>query len=215
MRNTKKETVLQGYEMLEDIRQKFLDKCKQNDVLHQKDAMDAMEHLAITDTDFDDLFQWFFDNGIEVKNRDDDVDLTNDDALIATGDDDDISFLGNDTDEEGTPATNIENLEQPFANSSYTEINGPVKMCLKEVGRAELLDPEEEPEIARCIQADDEETRKKLISTNLHLVISVARKYAGHGILSPDLTQGGNMDLVRAVEKSDYTKGFKSPAYAT
>ena len=75
MKNTKKKAVLQEYKTLEDIKQEFLDEYKQNDVLYQKDVMDAVEHLAMTDTDFDDLFQWFSDNDIEVKNEDDDVDL--------------------------------------------------------------------------------------------------------------------------------------------
>ena len=68
MKNTKKKAVLQEYKTLEDIKQEFLDEYKQNDVLYQKDVMDAVEHLAMTDTDFDDLFQWFSDNDIEVKN---------------------------------------------------------------------------------------------------------------------------------------------------
>ena len=98
MKNTKKKAVLQEYKTLEDIKQEFLDEYKQNDVLYQKDVMDAVEHLAMTDTDFDDLFQWFSDNDIEVKNEDDDVDLMDDDALVATEDDDDIDFLDDDTD---------------------------------------------------------------------------------------------------------------------
>ena len=177
--------------------------------------MDAVEHLAMTDTDFDDLFQWFSDNDIEVKNEDDDVDLMDDDALVATEDDDDIDFLDDDTDEEDTLAADIENLEQSFANSSHTKINDPVKMYLKEIGRVELLDPKEEPEIARRIQAGDEEAKKKLISANLRLVVSIAKKYVGRGMLFLDLIQEGNMGLVKAVEKFDYTKGFKFSTYAT
>lgn len=175
MKNTKKKAVLQEYKTLEDIKQEFLDEYKQNDVLYQKDVMDAVEHLAMTDTDFDDLFQWFSDNDIEVKNEDDDVDLMDDDALVATEDDDDIDFLDDDTDEEDTLAADIENLEQSFANSSHTKINDPVKMYLKEIGRVELLDPKEEPEIARRIQAGDEEAKKKLISANLRLLYPLRR----------------------------------------
>ena len=99
MKNTKKKAVLQEYKTLDDIKQEFLDEYKQNDVLYQKDVMDAVEHLAMTDTDFDDLFQWFCENDIELKNEDDDVDLMDDDALVATEDDDDIDFLDDDTDE--------------------------------------------------------------------------------------------------------------------
>ncbi|MCR0505557.1 sigma-70 family RNA polymerase sigma factor, partial [[Clostridium] innocuum] len=214
MKNTKKKAVLQEYKTLDDIKQEFLEEYKQNDALYQKDVMDAVEHLAMTDTDFDDLFQWFADNDIEVKNEDDDVDLLDDDAL-ATADDDDIDFLDDDTDEEDTLAADIENLEQSFANSSHTKINDPVKMYLKEIGRVELLDPKEEPEIAQRIQDGDEEAKKKLISANLRLVVSIAKKYVGRGMLFLDLIQEGNMGLVKAVEKFDYTKGFKFSTYAT
>ena len=88
-------------------------------------------------------------------------------------------------------------------------------MYLKEIGRVELLDPKEEPEIARRIQAGDEEAKKKLISANLRLVVSIAKKYVGRGMLFLDLIQEGNMGLVKAVEKFDYTKGFKFSTYAT
>ena len=166
MKKTKKKAVLQEYKTLDDIKQDFLNEYHDTGVLYQKDVMEAVEHLAMNDTDFDDLFQWFADNDIEVKNEDDDVDLMDDDALVAT-DDDDIDFLDDDTDEEDSLAAEIENLEQSFANSSHTKINDPVKMYLKEIGRVELLDPKEEPEIARRIQAGDEEAKKKLISANL------------------------------------------------
>ncbi|MEF2783770.1 MAG: sigma-70 factor domain-containing protein, partial [Clostridium sp.] len=192
MKKTKKKAVLQEYKTLDDIKQDFLNEYHDTGVLYQKDVMEAVEHLAMNDTDFDDLFQWFADNDIEVKNEDDDVDLMDDDALVAT-DDDDIDFLDDDTDEEDSLAAEIENLEQSFANSSHTKINDPVKMYLKEIGRVELLDPKEEPEIARRIQAGDEEAKKKLISANLRLVVSIAKKYVGRGMLFLDLIQEGNM----------------------
>ena len=202
MKNTKKKAVLQEYKTLDDIKQEFLDEYKQNDVLYQKDVMDAVEHLAMTDTDFDDLFQWFSDNDIEVKNEDDDVDLMDDDALVATEDDDDIDFLDDDTDEEDTLAADIENLEQSFANSSHTKINDPVKMYLKEIGRVELLDPKEEPEIARRIQAGDEKAKKKLISANLRLVVSIAKKYVGRGMLFLDLIRKETWVWLRRLRNS-------------
>ena len=84
-------------------------------------------------------FSGFPTNDLEVKNEDDDVDLMDDDALVATEDDDDIDFLDDDTDEEDTLAADIENLEQSFANSSHTKINDPVRMYLKEIGKVPLL----------------------------------------------------------------------------
>ena len=92
MKKTKKKAVLQEYKTLDDIKQDFLNEYHDTGVLYQKDVMEAVEHLAMNDTDFDDLFQWFADNDIEVKNEDDDVDLMDDDALVAT-DDDDIDLV--------------------------------------------------------------------------------------------------------------------------
>ena len=215
MKNTKKKAVLQEYKTLEDIKQEFLDEYKQNDVLYQKDVMDAVEHLAMTDTDFDDLFQWFSDNDIEVKNEDDDVDLMDDDALVATEDDDDIDFLDDDTDEEDTLAADIENLEQSFANSSHTKINDPVKMYLKEIGKVPLLSAEEEIEYAKRMEQGDEEAKKRLAEANLRLVVSIAKRYVGRGMLFLDLIQEGNLGLIKAVEKFDYRKGYKFSTYAT
>ena len=210
MKKTKK-VVLQEYKTLDEIKAEFLEEYKTNQVLYQKDVMEAVEHLDMNDTDFDDLFQWFSDNGIDVKDEDDE-ELMND---VLTDDDDDIDFLDDEDDEDNSLAHEIENLEQSFANSSHAKINDPVKMYLKEIGRVELLDPKEEPEIARRIQNGDEEAKKKLISANLRLVVSIAKKYVGRGMLFLDLIQEGNMGLVKAVEKFDYTKGFKFSTYAT
>ena len=106
-------------------------------------------------------------------------------------------------------------LSETYSSSPYVRINDPVKMYLKEIGRVPLLNPEDEPEIARRIQAGDEEAKRILISSNLRLVVSIAKKYVGRGMLFLDLIQEGNMGLVKAVEKFDYTKGFKFSTYAT
>lgn len=214
MKKINKKATLQVYKSLDDIKKELQDAYKENENLYQKDVMDAVDHLDMSDSEFDDLFQWFTDNKINIKEDEDDVDLLDDDALVGNTEEDDIDFLEN-TVEEDTLATDIENLEQSFANASHTKINDPVKMYLKEIGRVELLAPKEEPEIARRIQAGDEEAKKKLISANLRLVVSIAKKYVGRGMLFLDLIQEGNMGLVKAVEKFDYTKGFKFSTYAT
>lgn len=213
MKKVKKLTV---YKTLDEIKNEFLSKYKADNTLTQKEIMDAVEHLDMNDSDFDDLLGWFADNGMDVAEDEEDVDLLDDDALAAEPEeDDDIDFLDDDSEEEDTLAEDIESLEQSFANTSHTKINDPVKMYLKEIGRVELLDPKEEPEIARRIQAGDDEAKKKLISANLRLVVSIAKKYVGRGMLFLDLIQEGNMGLVKAVEKFDYTKGFKFSTYAT
>ena len=215
MKSTKKKTKLTEYKTLEEIKADFLEQSHLEGLeLSQSDVMDAIEHLDMSDSDLDELFDWFAENGIDVKSDEaDDVNLLDDDALAS--EDDDLDFIDDDDDGDDTLASDIEHLEQSFANSSHTKINDPVKMYLKEIGRVELLDPKEEPEIARRIQAGDEEAKKKLISANLRLVVSIAKKYVGRGMLFLDLIQEGNMGLVKAVEKFDYTKGFKFSTYAT
>lgn len=218
MKATKKKTSLKEYKTLEDIKKDWLDAATITTEVQQSDVMVAIEHLDMSDSDLEELFEWFAEHGIEVKADDvDEVsDLMNDDVLAAAADDeDDIDFINDDDEEEDTLQSDIEHLEQSFANSAHTKINDPVKMYLKEIGRVELLDPKEEPEIAQRIQEGDEEAKKKLISANLRLVVSIAKKYVGRGMLFLDLIQEGNMGLVKAVEKFDYTKGFKFSTYAT
>lgn len=206
---------LEELKTLDDIKQELLESYKINKILYQKDVADAIEHLDLSDQDSDELFDWFNQNKIVIT---DDEDLNITDADLAL-DDDSMDFDADDevddfTDEENL-ASDIESLEQSFANSSHTKINDPVKMYLKEIGRVELLNPEDEPEIARRIQNGDEEGKRILIAANLRLVVSIAKKYVGRGMLFLDLIQEGNMGLVKAVEKFDYTKGFKFSTYAT
>lgn len=206
---------LEELKTLDDIKQELLESYKINKILYQKDVADAIEHLDLSDQDSDELFDWFYQNKIVIT---DDEDLNITDADLAL-DDDSMDFDADDevddfTDEENL-ASDIESLEQSFANSSHTKINDPVKMYLKEIGRVELLNPEDEPEIARRIQNGDEEAKRILIAANLRLVVSIAKKYVGRGMLFLDLIQEGNMGLVKAVEKFDYTKGFKFSTYAT
>ncbi|KGR78523.1 RNA polymerase sigma factor RpoD [Ureibacillus manganicus] len=95
------------------------------------------------------------------------------------------------------------------------KINDPVRMYLKEIGRVDLLTAEEEIRLAERIENGDEEARKRLAEANLRLVVSIAKRYVGRGMLFLDLIQEGNMGLIKAVEKFDYRKGFKFSTYAT
>ena len=177
------------------------------------------------------LYNWIDENLIEFI---DGEELDDDEVL-----DDDLS--DEDLDEEDSIAEEISQLEKTFANASHAKINDPVKMYLKEIGQIPLLDPKEEPIIARQIQegeeakeamknpdlsneekkklakviADGEQAKQTLISSNLRLVVSIAKKYVGRGMLFLDLIQEGNCGLIKAVEKFDYTKGFKFSTYAT
>ncbi len=107
----------------------------------------------------------------------------------------------------------LEELENP--NFDDVAVDDPVRMYLREIVRIPLLSYEEEAELAEKILQNDEEARKKLCQANLRLVVSIAKKYVGRGMLFLDLIQEGNMGLIKAVEKFDYTKGYKFSTYAT
>src|SRR5699024_3337397 len=95
------------------------------------------------------------------------------------------------------------------------KINDPVRMYLKEIGRVDLLSAEEEVELATRIEKGEELAKRRLAEANLRLVVSIAKRYVGRGMLFLDLIQEGNMGLMKAVEKFDHTKGFKFSTYAT
>ena len=131
-----------------------------------------------------------------------------------------VNLLNDDLDEE----PNIEDLKEvenlkldEITDTSYEGINvdDPVRMYLREIGRIPLLTFEQELDLAKRILDGDEEAKQKLAESNLRLVVSIAKKYVGRGMLFLDLIQEGNMGLIKAVEKFDYTKGFKFSTYAT
>ena len=105
--------------------------------------------------------------------------------------------------------------EMDVSNLDGINVDDPVRMYLREIGRIPLLSFEEELDLAKRILEDDEEARQKLAESNLRLVVSIAKKYVGRGMLFLDLIQEGNMGLIKAVEKFDYKKGFKFSTYAT
>ena len=131
-----------------------------------------------------------------------------------------VDLLQDDMDEE----PDIEDLKEvedlkldEITDTSYEGINvdDPVRMYLREIGRIPLLTFDEELELAKKVLDGDEEAKQKLAESNLRLVVSIAKKYVGRGMLFLDLIQEGNMGLIKAVEKFDYTKGFKFSTYAT
>lgn len=109
----------------------------------------------------------------------------------------------------------LETEDLHFEEIKGIGVDDPVKMYLKEIGQVSLLTPEEEVELAKKIEKGDTEAKKKLIEANLRLVVSIAKRYVGRGMLFLDLIQEGNLGLIRAVEKFDYRKGYKFSTYAT
>lgn len=131
-----------------------------------------------------------------------------------------VDLLSDDLEEEPDieDLKEVENLKlDEITDTSYEGINvdDPVRMYLREIGRIPLLTFDQELDLAKRILDGDEEAKQKLAESNLRLVVSIAKKYVGRGMLFLDLIQEGNMGLIKAVEKFDYTKGFKFSTYAT
>jgi RNA polymerase primary sigma factor len=117
---------------------------------------------------------------------------------------------------EAEEDTEKENIETEKVNAPEgIEVDDPVRMYLKEIGRVPLLKAEQEMDLAQRIEAGEEEAKRQLVEANLRLVVSIAKRYVGRGMLFLDLIQEGNLGLMKAVEKFDYRKGFKFSTYAT
>ncbi|PZN09508.1 MULTISPECIES: RNA polymerase sigma factor RpoD [Thermaerobacter] len=119
---------------------------------------------------------------------------------------------GTDVDQLGEP---VDDDDDDLSMPDGVALDDPVRMYLKEIGRIPLLTPEQEIELAKRIEQGDEEAKRKLIQANLRLVVSIAKRYVGRGMLFLDLIQEGNLGLIKAAEKFDYRKGFKFSTYAT
>ena len=197
---------------LEELKEEYRRVYDADGEIMQKDIMASLDHLDLADEDMDALWDWFNEENIKVSEDDDIEEMTEDDDMEMMDSDDDSSDDSEDSEE--SDVLGLTDLAT-FSRSANVQLNDPVKMYLKEIGRVPLLKPEDEPEIAKRIEEGDEEARSILISSNLRLVVSIAKKYVGRGMLFLDLIQEGNMGLVKAVEKFDYTKGFKFSTYAT
>ena len=173
---------------LEDIIKGLCETGKKNgNVLTYSEIADAFQKQNISVDDIEDLYETFGKQGIDVVEE-------------ASGDDDD----------DDKPEEEID-LSIPEGIS----IDDPVRMYLKEIGRVPLLTADEEVELAKRMEAGDEEAQKRLAEANLRLVVSIAKRYVGRGMLFLDLIQEGNLGLIKAVEKFDYNKGYKFSTYAT
>ncbi len=190
---------------IEELKERIiaLDKAKVD--IHQKDIVEALDRFDTNDDDIEEFYDWLNNSDIALIEEEDMTDI--DDDII----DDDAEDDDDDDDDEKLELLKELNPD----NNLAAKINDPVKMYLKEIGRVPLLKASEEIEIAKRIEAGDEEAKKELISANLRLVVSIAKKYTGRGMLFLDLIQEGNMGLIKAVEKFDYRKGFKFSTYAT
>ncbi len=165
---------------------------KNNSILTFEQLAESLKGLDIDNDSLDELYNTLIDNGIEVVSEEN----------------------GND----GNPSSLDEEENLVLSDEEITKdinINDPVRMYLKEIGRISLLSPDEETELSVRIANGDEDAKSILAESNLRLVVSIAKRYVGRGLLFLDLIQEGNIGLMKAVEKFDYGKGYKFSTYAT
>ena len=188
----------------EAAREKFQEKLKEllslakkkKNMLEYQEISDFFADMQLDSDKFEKILDFLEANNIDVlRITDDDAD---DDILLEVDDDDEIE---------------VEKIDLSVPDG--VSIEDPVRMYLKEIGKVPLLSPDEEIELAKKIELGDEEAKKKLAESNLRLVVSIAKRYAGRGMQLLDLIQEGNLGLIKAVEKFDYRKGYKFSTYAT
>lgn len=234
----KKEKAVQGI-TLEELEKMLISAAKAKGNRLTQDDLDAFQsRYDLDDEAYENLIDAINENHIEIEDGLDALEIDDNDFMAGGADGlDDLEGLEVDTDDD-TGDDDIANLD--FGNDldmdfgdtnkmynqsdddddmnqlgSNVKINDPVKMYLKEIGRVDLLTHEQEIELAKRILEGDEQAKKELAAANLRLVVSIAKRYVGRGMLFLDLIQEGNMGLIKAVEKFDYTKGFKFSTYAT
>ncbi|MBE3583109.1 MAG: RNA polymerase sigma factor RpoD [Limnochordaceae bacterium] len=174
---------------IEGVRE-LIQKGKQQGSLTYKEIMDALQDVELSPERIDEVYEAFANLGIEI-----------------VGGHDEPSPDGE------HPETDDINLDLSVPEG--ISLDDPVRMYLKEIGRIPLLTADEEVELAKRIEKGDEEARRRLAEANLRLVVSIAKRYVGRGMLFLDLIQEGNLGLLKAVEKFDYRKGYKFSTYAT
>lgn len=234
----KKNKAVQGI-TLEELEKMLISAAKAKGNRLTQDDLDAFQsRYDLDDEAYENLIDAINDNHIEIEDGLDALEIDDNDFMAGGADDlDDLEGLEPDTDDDAgdDDIANLDfgnDLDMDFGDTnkmynqsdddddmnqlgSNVKINDPVKMYLKEIGRVDLLTHEQEIELAKRILEGDEQAKKELAAANLRLVVSIAKRYVGRGMLFLDLIQEGNMGLIKAVEKFDYTKGFKFSTYAT
>ena len=178
---------------------------KRENVIEYNEVLDTFAEFSLDEDQLEKVFETLDNAGVDIMKIDpiedelqvDDIDIIDDEEIILTEEDE----------------IDMENIDLSVPDG--VSIEDPVRMYLKEIGKVPLLSAEEEIELALRMEDGDEEAKKKLAEANLRLVVSIAKRYVGRGMLFLDLIQEGNLGLIKAVEKFDYRKGFKFSTYAT
>lgn len=201
----KEETVLTPAEKKQEIISTLLERAKQTkNKLTYSAVADVMETTDLDKNQMDDIYEALMSKDIEIvsETEPDDFDILLNDDVDISEDPDLIMDEPADVDLESTLPKSI-------------AVDDPVRMYLKEIGKVPLLSADEEIELAKRMEQGDEEAKRRLCEANLRLVVSIAKRYVGRGMLFLDLIQEGNLGLIKAVDKFDYTKGYKFSTYAT
>jgi RNA polymerase primary sigma factor len=173
---------------------KLIEKGKKKGTLTYDEIMDALEDIDLDKDQIEEVYDSLTSMGIEI-----------------VGDKEDILDLGDDNpDDDSKDDSNLD-----ISIPKGINIDDPVRMYLKEIGKVPLLTAEEEIDLAKRMEQGDEEAKRRLCEANLRLVVSIAKRYVGRGMLFLDLIQEGNLGLIKAVEKFDWRKGYKFSTYAT
>ena len=193
----------------------LIEKGKKQGSLTLGEIMEAFSEAELDKDQIENLYETLGNLGIEViQKKEEKADI----EIGFNPDDLDISTLDVDDpiDDDISKEENMIEIEQiDLTLPKGISIDDPVRMYLKEIGKIPLLKPHEEAELARRMHEGDEIAKQRLVEANLRLVVSIAKRYVGRGMLFLDLIQEGNLGLIKAVEKFDYTKGFKFSTYAT
>ncbi|SFD54882.1 RNA polymerase primary sigma factor [Lentibacillus persicus] len=176
---------------LEQAKDQLLEMGKKRGALAYEEVADRLSAFALESEQMDEFYEYLTEQGVEI-----------------IGDSEEDPKMQEIAKEE---EFDLNDLSVPLG----IKINDPVRMYLKEIGRVDLLSAAEEIDLATRIENGDEEAKRRLSEANLRLVVSIAKRYVGRGMLFLDLIQEGNMGLIKAVEKFDYRKGFKFSTYAT
>lgn len=181
----------------------IIEKAKQKGAISYREISDYLENIELDKEQIDDLYDTLISIGVEIVSEVD-------------PDDFEIISLDNDRDDdlELVVADGVE-IDLETALPKGIAVDDPVRMYLKEIGKVPLLNGDKEIELAKRMEAGDDEAKKELCEANLRLVVSIAKRYVGRGMLFLDLIQEGNLGLIKAVDKFDWRKGYKFSTYAT